>query len=74
MKKRRPSHENPFYTKKYRSENVPEIEMPASKKRYCRKEKCGEILPPEKYFYCKKCEKNLPSDNGMDSLYYRSSK
>lgn len=79
MKKRRPSHENPFFSKntKYEKESKKNYgpELKEMSERRCRAvkngKKCKNALPDSRYFYCKKCEKSLPSDSGIDSLYYK---
>lgn len=76
MKKRRPSSENPFYSKnnKY-DENIQGgygTELPLLAKRQCKNikkdKRCKNTLPEDRYFNCKECQPDLQLENGFDSI------
>lgn len=77
MKQRRPSFENPFYSKgsKYNHESSKAMgpEFVKTPRRFCKMEKkgqvCGKLLSPERYFHCRDCEPVIPSDQGFDTNY-----
>lgn len=79
MKKRRPLHENPFFAKnsKYekQSKKVYGPELEKTTERQCKSikngKRCKNTLPDSRYFYCKKCQVELPYDSGLDSIFYR---
>jgi predicted nucleic acid-binding Zn ribbon protein len=76
MKKRRPSHENPFLTKNTKYEKqcnqLMGDNLPKSKKRQCKMvksgKKCKNAVPEKRYFYCKDCQPLLPVENGFDTF------
>ena len=75
MKKRRPSFQNPFYLEgnKYNSDSkgYGDHTPPESKKRFCnfikKGKQCKNVLTSDRYFNCKKCQPELPLENGFDS-------